>query len=124
MLRQIFWISVVPFTLWPPALSLAALPLQPGVYRMGSGYIQIESRGERFCYHGFSARGGAVSPIQADDQQPGYYRLLLPQFQGLLLHQHNKSTLLFGPLEQMIPYQIESNFPQTPDPALLQCLEN
>ncbi len=103
--------------------SLAALPLQVGVYRgSGSRYIQIAKKQNRICFKGFSSNGVTVASVTADTHRENFYKI--NKFEGGFLLQQDKDTLLFGPVNQLSYYVADYGFPRNLDDDLQQCLSS
>ncbi|NJR21996.1 MAG: hypothetical protein HC786_07410 [Richelia sp. CSU_2_1] len=103
--------------------SLAALPLQTGVYHGGgSRYIQIAQKANRICFKGFSPNGVTVASVTAETNPPNTYKI--NGFDGLILKQQDKDTLLFGQTNQLNKYTTNSGFPKEVDSDLQQCLNS
>ena len=99
--------------------SAHGLPLQVGVYRTGSNYIQI-AEGERLCYQGFSARGSIVASIAADPQHEGFYQV--NGLNDIVLYQPNIETLFAGSVHQLNSYTADYSFSREISSTLQQCL--
>ena len=105
-----------------PAAMASGLPLQIGMYRMGSSnYIQIAVKGDRLCYNGFSSRGSAVGSIAPDPIQ-GVYRI--NGLDNLVLYQQDIKTLLYGEVNQMNAYTSDYETARTIGTTLQQCLDS
>jgi hypothetical protein len=103
--------------------SLATLPLQVGVYHGGgSRYIQIAQKSNRICFKGFSPNGVTVASVAAEASNPNTYKI--NGFDGLILKQQDKDTLLFGQTNQLTKYITNSGFPKEVDDDLQQCLNS
>jgi hypothetical protein len=103
--------------------SLATLPLQVGVYHGGgSRYIQIAQKSNRICYKGFSPNGVTVASVAADPKRQDTYKI--NGFDGVVLLQQDKDTLLFGQVNQLIKYVADLSFPRNLDADLQQCLSS
>ena len=63
------------FTGFTPGKSLAALPLQVGVYHGGgSRYIQIAEKQNRICFKDRSSNGVTVASFRGRQAPPNLYR--------------------------------------------------
>ncbi|MCC3405563.1 MAG: hypothetical protein JGK17_08210 [Microcoleus sp. PH2017_10_PVI_O_A] len=103
--------------------SLAALPLQEGVYHGGgSRYIQIAQKANIICFKGFSPNGVTVASVTADPIRQNSYKI--NGFDGIVLRQQDKDTLFFGPANQLIKYIENSGFSRDLDSDLQQCLNS
>ncbi|MCU0545822.1 MAG: hypothetical protein MUE44_27270 [Oscillatoriaceae cyanobacterium Prado104] len=103
--------------------SLANLPLQEGVYHGGgSRYIHIAQKANRICFKGFSPNGVTVASVTGDANRQNSYKI--NGFDGIVLKQQDKDTLLFGPANQLIKYIANSGFPRDLDSDLQQCLNS
>ena len=106
-----------------PAATASGLPLQVGMYRMGSSnYIQVAVKGERLCYNGFSSRGSAVGSIAPDSKLQGVYRI--NGLDNLVLYQQDIKTLLFGEVNQLDAYSSDYETARTIGTTLQQCLDS
>lgn len=106
-----------------PGKSLAALPLQVGVYHGdGSRYIQIAQTENRICFKGFSPNGVTVASIAVDTNRQNFYKI--NGFKGTFLLQQDTDTLLFGPANQLIKYAADYGFSRDLDDDLQQCLSS
>jgi hypothetical protein len=105
-----------------PGKSLAALPLQVGVYRLGSRYIQIAEKQNRICFKNSSSYGATVASVSADTNRQDFYQI--NGVDGAFLLQQDQETLLFGPIHQLVNYAAEYNFPRELDDDLQQCLSS
>jgi hypothetical protein len=114
-------IATIIFSLWF-AIPAAALPLQVGIYRDGSRYIQIAQKGRRLCYRGFSINGVTTASITPDAKNPGFY--LIHGFKDVVLSQQELNTLLFGELNNLLPYEADPEFPHDISPDLQRCLNS
>jgi len=102
--------------------SLAALPLQVGIYRAGSRYIQIAEKENRICFKGFSSNGVTVASVAADTHRENFYKI--NGFDGTFLLQQDTDTVLFGPINQLRKYAADYGFPINLDDDLQQCLSS
>jgi len=103
--------------------SLAALPLQVGVYHGGgSRYIQIAQTANSICFKGFSPNGVTVASVAADTNRQDFYKI--NGFNGVFLLQKDTNTLLFGPINQLIKYAADYGFSRYLDDDLQQCLSS
>lgn len=102
--------------------SLAALPLQVGVYRLGSIYIQIAEKENRICYHGASARQSTVASVAADTNHQDFYKI--NGLDGLFLLQQDTDTLLFGPVNNLNKWVAEYGSTRDLDDDLQECLSS
>ncbi len=106
-----------------PGKSLAALPLQVGVYHGGgSRYIQIAEKQNRICFKGFSSNGVTVASIVVDTNRQDFYNI--NGFEGNLLFQQDKETLLFGRRNQLSKYTADYGFPRDLGNDLEECLNS
>lgn len=105
------------------AATANGLPLQVGIYRMGSSnYIQIAVKGDRLCYNGFSPRGSAVGSIAPDPKLAGVYQI--NGLDNLVLYQQDIKTLLYGEVNQMNSYASDYGTARTIGRTLQQCLDS
>jgi len=103
--------------------SLAALPLQVGVYHGGgSRYIQIAQKQNKICFKGFSSNGVTVASVTADTKRDNFYKI--NEFEGAFLLQQDKDTLLFGPANQLSKYVADYGFSRDLDDDLQDCLNS
>ena len=103
--------------------SLAALPLQVGVYHGGgSRYIQIAEKENRICFKGFSSNRVTVASVAADTQRKNFYKI--NGFDGTFVSQQDTDTVLFGPVNQLILYVADDSFPRELDDDLQECLSS
>lgn len=102
--------------------SLAALPLQVGVYRVGSRYIQIAEQDNRICFVGFSARGATTASVEPDPNYPNSYRV--EGYEGAILFQPDINKLLFGPTHYLEEYPADRSFPRESTEDLEACLNS
>ena len=103
--------------------SLAALPLQVGVYHGGgSRYIQIAAKQNRICFKGFSSNGVTVASVTADSKRENFYKI--NGFDGTFVSQQDTDTILFGPVNQLSKYVANYGFPRNLDDDLQQCLSS
>jgi hypothetical protein len=103
--------------------SLAALPLQVGVYHGGgSRYIQIAQTEKRICFKGFSLKGVIVASVAADTNRQELYKI--NGFNDTFLLQQDTDTLLFGPVNQLIKYAADYGFSRDLDDDLQECLSS
>lgn len=106
-----------------PGKSLAALPLQVGVYHGGgSRYIQIAEKQNRICFKGFSSNGVTVASVAVDTSSQEFYKI--NGFGGTLLFQQDQGTLLFGQRNQLSKYTADYGFPRDLDDDLKECLSS
>lgn len=106
-----------------PGKSLAALPLQVGVYHGGgSRYIQIAEKQNRTCFKGFSSNGVTVASVSVDTSSQQFYKI--NGFDGTLLFQQEQETLLFGRKNQLIKYRADYGFSRDLDDDLKECLSS
>ena len=120
-------LQILMATLLSSGLATAAtatgLPLQVGMYRMGSSnYIQIAVKGDRLCYNGFSSRGSAVGSIAPDSKLQDVYRI--NGLDNLALYQQDIKTLLYGEVHAMNAYEAEYGTDRTVGTTLQQCLDS
>ena len=102
--------------------SLAALPLQVGVYHGGgSRYIQIAEKQNRICFKGFSSNGVTVASVAVDTSSQEFYKI---NGFGTLLFQQDQVTLLFGQRNQLSKYTADYGFPRDLDDDLKECLSS
>ncbi|MFB8788101.1 MAG: hypothetical protein U7123_04470 [Potamolinea sp.] len=104
------------------AMPSIALPLQVGVYRVGSTYIQIAQKGNRLCFRGFSARGATTASIYPDSENPGFYKI--NGLTDLVISQQDPKTLLFGNLNSLSSYEADYEFPRDITDDLQRCLQS
>lgn len=102
-----------------PAFSL---PLQVGVYSVGSRYIQIAQKGSRLCYRGFSANGATTASITHDSEHSGFY--FVNGFNDIVLYQQDTESLLFGEKNNLQPYKANYGFPDNLGDDLQRCLQS
>ncbi len=102
--------------------SLAALPLQVGIYRVGSRYLQIAEQNSRICFVGFSSRGATTASVERDLNYPNFYKV--EGYEGAILVQSDINTLLFGPIHQLEEYQADRNFSRELTEDLEACLNS
>lgn len=108
-------------TVLTPGKSLAALPLQVGVYHGGgSRYIQIAEKQNRICFKGFSANGVTVASVAVDTNRQELYKI--NGFDGTFLFQQDQETLLFGPRNQLSKYTADDGFARDLGDDLEECL--
>lgn len=117
-LGLITWCSIASIA----EIGLAAIPLQVGVYRVGSRYIQIAQRENRLCFHGFSIHGATTASLEPDRDRPDVYRV--NGFDDTVLLQQDADTLLMGPIHYLNPYPADYEFPQTISDDLEVCLSS
>lgn len=105
------------------AATANGLPLQVGMYRMGSSnYIQIAVKGDRLCYSGFSPRGSVVGSIAPDPKLAGAYQI--NGLDNLVLYQQDIKTLLYGEVNQLNSYASDYGAARTIGKTLQQCLDS
>jgi hypothetical protein len=104
------------------ALPAAALPLQAGVYRVGSRYIQIAQKGRRMCFRGFSTNGVTTASIAPDTKNPGFYRI--NGYKDTVVRQQDPNILLIGELNNLSPYEADNEFPRDLTDDLKRCLNS
>lgn len=102
--------------------SLAALPLQVGIYRAGSRYIQIAEQDNRICFVGFSSRGATTASVEPEPNYPNSYRV--EGYEGAMLFQPDINTLLFGPTHYLEEYPADRSFPRESTEDLEACLNS
>lgn len=103
--------------------SLAALPLQVGVYHGGgSRYIQIAQQNNRICYKGMSPNGVTIASVAPHAKQQNFYAIY--GMQDLVLLQSDINTLLFGQVNQLSTYKADYSFSRDIDPNLQKCLNS
>lgn len=102
--------------------SLAALPLQVGVYRVGSRYIQIAEQNNRICFVGFSARGATTASVEPESNYPNSYKV--EGYEGAILFQADINTLLFGPRHYLEEYPADRSFSRELTEDLEACLNS
>ena len=79
-----------------------ALPLQTGIYSIGaSSHIMISSKGQRYCFAGFSNNGRMIASLYPDPDNPGFYRLNGNSEAGV--YQEDVNTLLWGSPNDLLP---------------------
>jgi hypothetical protein len=114
---------ILCLTGFTPEKSLAALPLQVGVYHGGgSRYIQIAEKQNRICFKGFSSNGVTVASVVADTNRQEFYKI--NGFDGTLLFQQDQETLLFGLRNQLNKYTANYGFPRDLSDDLEECLSS
>lgn len=85
------------------------LSLFPGVYYKGSGYIGIYQLEDRFCYNGYSIRGGVIASVSEVESQPGVY--IINGFEAdRTLSQSSQDILFLGGseyerIEEVVPLE-------------------
>lgn len=119
--RSITTIGTILFSLGF-SLPAVALPLQVGVYRVGSRYIQIAQKGNRLCFRGFSARGATTASITPDSEHPDFY--LINGLNDTVLHQKDLKTLFFGEMNNLELYEVNYSFPGDITDDLQRCLQS
>jgi hypothetical protein len=103
-----------------------ALPLQEGVYRIGSKYIQIAASGDRVCYQGFSARGSITASI-SPHTLPDFFVVNFKTAdtkEPLVLHQPTIGNLLYGTLHNLDSWEADYQFPASQNDAMQRCLKS
>jgi hypothetical protein len=103
-----------------PATS--GLPLQVGIYRTGSRYIQIANQGERLCYHGFTARGATTASLTPDPNRPGFYKIY--GWNDTVLKQETNHSILFGSEHRLNSIEADNSFPAEIGDVLQACLDS
>ncbi|MBD1824375.1 hypothetical protein H6F51_18045 [Cyanobacteria bacterium FACHB-DQ100] len=101
-----------------------ALPLQEGMYRIGSKYIQISANGDRLCYQGLSARGSTTASI-GTYTLPDFYVVnfkTADSKETLVLHQPTIGNLLFGTLHNLASWEADYQSPRSQNDAMKRCL--
>jgi hypothetical protein len=99
-----------------------ALPLQVGVYRVGSRYIQIAQQGNRLCFRGFSINGVTTASISPDSEHSGFY--LINGLDDTVVHQKDLKTLFIGQINNLEPYEADYEFPRNISDDLQRCLQS
>jgi hypothetical protein len=102
--------------------STSNLPLQVGVYRQGSGYIQIANQGDRLCYQGYSVAGSTTASLTPDQNQPGFYRI--SGWPDTLIRQETTHSILFGSAHQLNAIEADYDVSKTIGDALQACLNS
>jgi hypothetical protein len=106
-----------------PGKSLAALPLQVGVYHGGgSRYIQIAEKQNRICFKGRSSNGVTVASVAVNTSSQEFYKI--NGFDDTLLFQQDPETLLFGRKNQLSKYRADYGFSRDLDDDLEECLSS
>ncbi|MBW4681366.1 MAG: hypothetical protein KME19_14800 [Microcoleus vaginatus WJT46-NPBG5] len=100
----------------------SAFPLQDGVYRVGSRYIQIAQQNERICFRGFSMRGATIASVEPDPERPDFY--IINGLDNTVLTQQDIDTLLIGPINRLLKYPADYEFPRDLDEDLQECLNS
>jgi hypothetical protein len=120
---RLFW-GLLVCVLYPIAAgpTLAALPLQVGVYRVGSRYIQIAEQNNRICFVGFSARGATTASVEPDPNYHTFYKV--EGYEGAVLVQSDINTLLFGPTHYLEEYPVDRSFSRESTEDLEACLNS
>lgn len=107
----------------PGEKSLAALPLQEGIYYGGgTRYIQIAQKNNKICYQGFSKNGTSVASVEPDRDRPGFY--VINGFDGTVLFQRDRETLQFGAVNRLASYSLDSQISGELDATLEKCLNS
>lgn len=102
------------------AVTAKALPLQPGLYSMGSKYIQIARNGDRWCFQGFSARATSISSLSPDPKNPSLYRL--HGTADAVVRQERPDQLAYGSTENLLPYSVNRQIGSDLSTEMKQCL--
>lgn len=121
----LFSLSTIIFL--APALPIMALPLQEGMYRIGSKYIQIAAKGDRVCYEGMSARGGLTSSVAPHPTLPDFFLVNFLTQEGkepLVLHQPSVGQLLYGTVHQLSNWDADYQIPRDKSDRMKRCLES
>ncbi|MBD0341977.1 MAG: hypothetical protein ICV61_14195 [Microcoleus sp. Co-bin12] len=106
-----------------PGKSLAALPLQVGVYHGGgSRYIQIAEKQNRICFKSRSSNGVTVASVAVNTSSQEFYKI--NGFDDTLLFQQDRETLLFGRKNQLSKYRADYGFSRDLDDDLEECLSS
>ena len=100
----------------------AAFPLQQGVYRVGSQYIQIAQQNERICFRGFSMRGVTIASVEPHPERPDFY--IINGLDDTVLTQQDMDTLLIGPINRLRKYPADYEFPRDVFDDLQECLNS
>ncbi|MEG3966780.1 MULTISPECIES: hypothetical protein [unclassified Microcoleus] len=122
-----FGLIVLFLTIIGAEHSLAALPLQVGVYRSaGNRYIEIAEKENRLCLRNYSYKGVVVASVAADTQRQNFYKINgYGGYDGTFLLQQDTETLLFGSVNHLIKYVADHSFPTTElDDDLQECLSS
>lgn len=110
-----------------PKLSTApsttsGLPLQVGMYRVGSRYIQIAAQGDRLCYQGSTVNGSTTASLRPMSAMPGFYQI--HGWDDIFLKQETTDTILFGTKHQLGPYPADYSLPRDVNQILQACLDS
>jgi len=103
-----------------------ALPLQEGMYRIGSRYIQIAASGDRVCYQGFSATASTTASI-SPHTLPDFFVVNFKTAdtkETLVLHQPTLGNLLYGTLHNLNSWEVDNQFPESKNDAMQRCLKS
>lgn len=100
----------------------AAFPLQQGVYRVGSRYIQIAQQNERICFRGFSMRGATIASVEPHPDRPDFY--MINGMDDTVLTQQDVETLLIGPINRLIKYPADYTVSRDLSEDLQECLNS
>lgn len=102
------------------AFSQQPIPIQVGSYHLGSKYIQIAKLGNRICFQGSSVHGQTTASITPEPKHPGFY--IIQGWEDTRLYQQEQETLLFGELNNLVGYQLDSELNGDINTDLQECL--
>ena len=100
----------------------SAFPLQEGVYRVGSRYIQIAQQNERICFRGFSMRGATIASVEPHPDRPDFY--IINGRDDTVLTQQDIDTLLIGPINRLDKYPADYEVSRSLGEDLQECLNS
>jgi hypothetical protein len=103
-----------------PPVSLRSRPLQAGVYRIGSKYIQIAKQGDRLCYRGMSNNGVTIASLIPS--RNGFYQI--NGWSDGFVKQVDTEHLSLGNINNMTPYPIDRESSSEITPNLQACLDS
>ncbi len=103
-----------------PPVSYRTRPLQAGVYRIGSKYIQIAQQGDRRCYRGMSNNGVTIASLVPS--RNGFYQI--NGWPNSFVKQVDSDHLSLGHINHMMPYPIDRESSGEISPNLQACLDS
>jgi hypothetical protein len=105
-----------------PSQTSSGLPLQIGIYRQSSSYIQIANQGDRLCYRGFSVAGATTASLIPDPNQPDSYRI--SGRTDTVLRQETNHSILFGSIHQLNSIEADYDVSREVGDVLQDCLNS
>jgi len=99
-----------------PIATAQSLPLKAGTYNWASYFIQLENKGDRWCFMGSNVRTTYIASLTPDAKRPGFYSVYGRQ--DALIRQEKPDVISYGGMAYSLNRQVSNSV----IPEMKQCL--